>query len=71
VNFPIEELLQKIVVFTDDPKTKIKIKTVDCLSQIVFKSGEIEKYSEILKNSMPEVIYQMYQKRVNNMIEEK
>lgn len=28
----------KIAPLTEDPKTKIKIRTMDCLSQIVFKA---------------------------------
>ena len=49
IHYPVDELVEKIVVFTDDPKTKIKIRTLDCLAQIVFKSEEVEKYNEYLK----------------------
>ena len=60
IDFPVEELLRKIVVLVDDPKTKVKIRTLDCLSQIVFKSNEVERYSSMLKGQMPDVFYQMF-----------
>ena len=33
-----QDLLDSIVVYSDDPKTKIKIRTLDCLAQIVLVS---------------------------------
>lgn len=34
------EIIDQISHYTDDPKTKIKIRTLDCLSVIVFHSKE-------------------------------
>lgn len=65
------ELIEKIVVFTDDPKTKIKIRTLDCLAQIVFKSGEIEQYNDYLKKNMSEVFYQMYLEKLSKFVQER
>ena len=48
------------MVYADDPKTKIKIRTLDCLAQIVLVSEDIEKYNESLKTKMPPIFYQMY-----------
>lgn len=64
-------MVEKIVVFTDDPKTKIKIRTLDCLAQIVFKSGEVEKFNDYLKKVMSDVFYQMYIEKVNKLVQEK
>jgi hypothetical protein len=64
-------LVEKIVVFTDDPKTKIKIRTLDCLAQIVFKSGEVERFNDYLKKVMSDVFYQMYIEKVNKLVQEK
>ena len=61
----------KIASFTDDPKTKIKIRTLDCLAQIVFKTQEIGKYNEILKSEMPDVFYQMYLEKVTKLVHDK
>ena len=33
-----DNILDNIVVYSDDPKTKIKIRTLDCLAQIVMVS---------------------------------
>ncbi len=48
------------MIYSDDPKTKIKIKTLDCLAQIVFVSDEVERFNNILKSRMPAIFYQMY-----------
>lgn len=64
-------MVEKIVVFTDDPKTKIKIRTLDCLAQIVFKSGEVERFNDYLKKVMSDVFYQMYIEKVNKLVQEK
>lgn len=67
----MEDLIRKITEFTDDPKTKIKIRALDCLAQIVFKSEQVPKYNEILKNEMTEVFYQMYLEKVAKLVQEK
>ncbi len=48
------------MVYSDDPKTKIKIRTLDCLAQIVLVSEEIERFNDSLKTKMPPIFYQMY-----------
>lgn len=37
---PTADIIEQISLYTDDPKTKIKIRTLDCLSVIVFQSSE-------------------------------
>ena len=71
MNYPVDELLEKISEFTEDPKTKIKIRSLDCLAQIVFKSGEVKKFNERLKETMPDVFYQMYLEKVTKLIQDK
>lgn len=60
IAFPTNEIIDQISHYTDDPKTKIKIRTLDCLSVIVFHSKEPEKYNFALKGKMSSVFYQMY-----------
>lgn len=38
IDYDLDELLESIVIYADDPKTKIKIRTLDCLAQIVLVS---------------------------------
>lgn len=59
------------MVLVDDPKTKVKIRTLDCLSQIAFKSNEVERYSSMLKGQMPDVFYQMFIEKVTKLVKEK
>lgn len=60
INFPTFDIIEEISKYTDDPKTKIKIRTLDCLSVIVFHTKEPEKYNFTLKGKMSSVFYQMY-----------
>lgn len=62
--------MDQISYYTDDPKTKIKIRTLDCLSVIVFQSKEAEKYNFALKNKMSSVFYQMYLEKLGKLEEE-
>jgi hypothetical protein len=63
-------VLDQISCYTDDPKTKIKIRTLDCLSAIVYHSKEPEKYSLALKSKMSSVFYQMYLEKLGKLEEE-
>ena len=38
LDYDFDNILDNIVVYSDDPKTKIKIRTLDCLAQIVIVS---------------------------------
>ena len=38
IDYDFDRLLDNVVIYSDDPKTKIKIRTLDCLAQIVFVS---------------------------------
>lgn len=57
-------------MFTDDPKTKIKIRTLDCLSAIVYHSKDKDKFNLMMKNKMTSVFYQMYLEKLNKISEE-
>lgn len=62
--------MEQISYYTEDPKTKIKIRTLDCLSVIVYHSKELDKYNFVLKNKMSSVFYQMYLEKISKLGEE-
>lgn len=49
----------------EDIKTKIKIKTLDCLVMITLKSGELEVSKNIIGTSINQVYYEMYIEKLN------
>lgn len=70
ISFPTAEIIEQISYYTEDPKTKIKIRTLDCLSVIVYHSKEPEKYNFSLKSKMSAVFYQMYLEKMGKLAEE-
>jgi hypothetical protein len=49
----------------EDLKTKIKIKTLDCLVIVALKSGELEVAKNIVGSSVNQVYYEMFIDKVN------
>jgi len=49
----------------EDMKTKIKIKTLDCLFIIALKSGELEVAKRIVSGNINQVYYEMFIEKVN------
>ena len=70
INVSTSDVLDQISCYTDDPKTKIKIRTLDCLSVIVYHSKEAERYNFSLKSKMSSVFYQMYLEKIGKLEEE-
>ena len=70
VDYPTGEIINQIAQYTDDPKTKIKIRTLDCLSVISYRSKEPEKYTQALKERMSSVFHQMYREKLAKLADE-
>lgn len=49
----------------DDPKTKIKIKTLDLLVQISVSTQRIDAIKTILATKLNQVYYEMFIEKVN------
>jgi len=50
----------------DDPKTKIKIKTLDLLVLVAMKIKAIDNIKSILMNKLNQVYYYMFVEKLNN-----
>lgn len=49
----------------EDLKTKIKIKTLDCLVIVALKSGALEVAKSIVGGNINQVYYEMFIEKVN------
>lgn len=49
----------------EDLKTKIKIKTLDCLVMVALKSGELEVSKSIVGGNINQVYYEMFIEKIN------
>ena len=48
----------------EDPKTKIKIKTLDLLVQIASSTQKIDNMKKLLSNQLNQVYYEMFVEKV-------
>lgn len=49
----------------DDPKTKIKIKTLDLLVKITISTQKVDAIKSILSSKLNQVYYEMFVEKVN------
>jgi len=57
IKYPFERIIETISPMMGDPKTKIKIKTLDLLVQISISTQKIDAIKAILSSKLNQVYY--------------
>ena len=65
IKYPFEKIIETISPLMDDPKTKIKIKTLDLLVQISISTQRIDAIKTILSEKLNQVYYEMFVEKVS------
>ena len=60
MQYSLDKVIDAVCPLMDDPKTKIKIKTLELLVLITIKTKMIDKIKSILISQMNQVYYEMF-----------
>ena len=64
IKYSVEKLVSTISPLMEDPKTKIKIKTLDLLVQISSSTQKIDTIKQLLSTQLNQVYYEMYVEKI-------
>ena len=65
IKYPYLKLIETISPLMEDPKTKIKIKTLDLLVQISTSTQKIDSIKNFLSCNLNQVYYEMFVEKVS------
>lgn len=65
VRYPVEKIITSVCPLMDDPKTKIKIRTLDLLVKITIATQKVDAIKTILSGTLNQVYFEMYLEKVN------
>lgn len=60
VRYPFDKIIASVCPFMEDPKTKIKIRTLDLLVKITIATQKIDAIKTILSGKLNQVYLEMY-----------